>query len=80
MCVWYVCAQPCLTLCDPIDCSPLGLFAHRIFQARILEYLAISYSRDSSQPRDQNCMHLLCVSCFGRQILYHLGSPILYFN
>ena len=64
-----VCALSCLTLCDPIDCSPPGSSIHGISQARILEWVAISYSRGSSSPRDQN--HLSCISCFGRQILYH---------
>ena len=38
--------------CDPIDCSPLGSYVHGISQARILEWVAISPSRGSSQPRD----------------------------
>ena len=42
----------CLTLCDPMDCSPPGSSVHGIFQARILEWVAISSSRGSSQPRD----------------------------
>ena len=46
-------AQSCLTLCDPVDCSLLGSFVHGILQARILEWIAISFSRGSSQPRDQ---------------------------
>ena len=46
-------AQSCLTLCDHMDCSPTGSSVHRIFQARILEWLAISFSRRSSWPRDQ---------------------------
>ena len=46
-------AQLCLTLCDPMDCSPPGCSIHGIFQARILEWVAISFSRGSSQPRDQ---------------------------
>ena len=37
-------AQPCLTLCNPMDCSPPGSLFHRIFQARILDWVAISYS------------------------------------
>ena len=41
-----VCAQPCLTLCDPMDCSLPGSSVHRILQARILEWVAISFSRD----------------------------------
>ena len=44
--------QFCLTLCDPMDCSPPGSSIHGILQARILEWVAISFSRGSSQPRD----------------------------
>ena len=43
-----VCAQSCPTLCDPMDWSPLGSSVHGILQARILEWVAISYSRRSS--------------------------------
>ena len=43
--------QSCPTFCDPMDCSPPGSSVHEIFQARILEWLAISFSRGSSQPR-----------------------------
>ena len=52
----------CPTLQDPKDCSLPGSPIHRIFQARILEWVAISFSRGSSQPRDQtrvSCLHLL---------------------
>ena len=45
-------AQSCLTLCDPMDCSLLGFSVHGIFQARVLEWVAISFSRGSSWPRD----------------------------
>ena len=45
-------AQSCLTLWDPMDCSPPGSSVHGIPQARILEWVAISLSRGSSQPRD----------------------------
>ena len=38
--------------CDPVDCSPPGSSVHRILQARILEWVAISFSRESSQPRN----------------------------
>ena len=57
------------TLCDPLDCSLPGSFAHRILQARILEWVAISSSRRSSRPRDQTLIS--CVSCMGRWVLYH---------
>ena len=43
-------AQLCLTLCGPIDCSPLGSSTHGIFQARILKWVAISYSKDLPNP------------------------------
>ena len=39
--------------CDPVDCNPPGSSIHGILQARILERVAISFSRGSSQPRDQ---------------------------
>ena len=42
-----------VSLCNPMDCSPPGSSVHGIFQARILEWVAISSSRGSSQPRDQ---------------------------
>ena len=45
--------QLCQTLCDPLDCSLPGSSVHGILQARILEWAAISFSRGSSQPRDQ---------------------------
>ena len=44
--------QSCPTLCDPINCIPPGSSVHGILQARILEWVAISFSRGSSQPRD----------------------------
>ena len=46
-------SQSCPTLCNPMDCSPPGSSVHEIFQTRILEWVAISFSRGSSQPRDQ---------------------------
>ena len=46
-------AQSCLTLCNPMDCSPPGSSVHGILQARILEWVAISFSRESSEPRDR---------------------------
>ena len=58
--------QSCLNLCDPTDCSPPSSSVHGIVQARILEQVAISFSRGSFQPRNQTC-----ISFIGRQILYH---------
>ena len=46
-------AQSCLTLCDPMDCSLAGSSIHMIFQARVLEWVAMSFSRGSSQLRDR---------------------------
>ena len=45
--------QSCPTLCDPVDCRPPGSSIHGILQARILEWVAISFSRGSSWPRDR---------------------------
>ena len=64
-----MCAQMCLTLCDPMDCSPPVSSVHGISQAKILQWVAISFSRVSSWPRDQTCIS--CFSCIGRQIPYH---------
>ena len=46
-------AQSCPTLCHPVDCSPPGFSLQGLLQARILEWVVISFSRGSSQPRDQ---------------------------
>ena len=46
-------AQSYLTLCDPMDCSLPGSSVHGIFQARILEWVAISFSRGSFRPKDR---------------------------
>ena len=58
-------AQPCLTLCNPMDDSLPGSSVHRILQARLQEWVAMPCSRGSSQPRDRTR-----VSCTGRQTLY----------
>ena len=55
VCAWSV-AQSYPTLCDPMDCSPPGSSVCGILQARILEWVAISSSRGSSQRRDQTCV------------------------
>ena len=51
-CVYSV-TQSCPTLCDPLDCSPPGSSVHEVFQSRVLDWVAISSSKGSSQPRDQ---------------------------
>ena len=58
----YLVAESGLTLLRPLSGSSI----HGISQTRILELVAIHFSRGSSQPRDQTC-----ISCLGRQILYH---------
>ena len=65
---WSEVAQSCPTLCDPRDCSLLGSSVHVIFQTRILEWVAISFSRVSSQPRDQTR-----VSCIVGRHFHHLS-------
>ena len=50
------------------DSLNYSLPIHRISQARVLEWVAIAFSRRSSQPRDRT--HVSCVSCFGKRILY----------
>ena len=66
------CSQSCPTLCNPIDCSPLGSSVHGIFQARIPELVVISFSMGSSPPRDRT--HVSCISCIVRQVLYHCAT------
>ena len=66
-------AHSCPMLCDLMDYSPSGSSVHVISHARILEWVAISFSRGSSQLRDRTP-----VSCLGRWTLNHychLGSP-----
>ena len=67
-----VCAQLCLTLCHPMDCSLPGFSLPGIFQARILEWVAISSSRGSPQTRGQSAGS--CVSYLARQLLYHWAT------
>ena len=63
-------------LCNPMDCSPPDSSIRGIFSARMLEWVAISYSRGSSQPGDQSLIS--CISC-RRFLCYlcYLGSPML---
>ena len=58
-------ARSRLTLCFSMDCSPPGLSVRGIFQTRIPEWVAISFSRESSWPRNGTC-----ISCLGRWILH----------
>ena len=61
---WNEVAQSCPTLCDPMDCSLPGSSVHGIFQARILEWVAISFSRGSSWPRDRTQVSGIVGRCF----------------
>ena len=65
----------CLTLCNPMDCSPPGSSVHWVSQARILEWVAISFSRGSSQSKSWT--H---VSSTGRQVLYHWAIREAHYN
>ena len=74
---WYwhcisclVYARSCLTLCHPMVCSLLGFSVHGLFQARILEWVSVSFSRGSSWPRDRTWVCYTC--CIVRWIRYHL--------
>ena len=67
-----MCAQSRPTLCDPMNCSPPGSSDHEIFQAKLLDWVVISFSRGSSWPSDRT--HISWISCTGRQILYHWAT------
>ena len=71
-CVGAPLLQSCLTLCNPMDCSPPGSSVHGILQARILKWVAISSSRGSSLSRDQTLISY--VSCISRWALYHQAT------
>ena len=62
-------AQSCPTLCHAMDYSPPGSSVQAILQTRILEWVTVSFSRESSWPRAQTL-----TSCTGRQILYHWAT------
>ena len=57
-------AQSWPTLCNPMDCSLPASSIHRIFQARVLKWVAISFSRGSSRPRDQTWVSRISGRCF----------------
>ena len=77
LCNVCVCVCVCSlmsTLCNPVECSHTGFAVHGISQARILEWVAISYSRGCSRPRDQICvLHLLYYQADSLP-LYHLET------
>ena len=57
-------AQSCPALCDPMDSSLPGSSAHEIFQARVVEWAATSFSRGCSQPRDRTWVSCIADRCF----------------
>ena len=73
-------AQSCTTFCDPMDCGLPGSSIHGIFQARILEWVALSFSRGSSRPRDGTQVGHIAGRCFTSSVppgkpFYAQGSP-----
>ena len=68
VCVCLV-TKPCLILCDPMDCSPPGSSVHGILQARILDWIAMPFSRGSAWTQGSNPSLLHC-----RWILYHRAT------
>ena len=78
-CIAHVCVksfQWCLTLCDPIDCSPSGSSVHGILQARRLEWVAMPSSRGSSRPRDRTHVSFITGGLFTTQPLRKPGKPL----
>ena len=67
--------RSCLTLCDPVDCSPPGSSVHGILQAGILEWVAISFSRGSSRPRNRNCVSCTTGRFFSAEPKTNISSP-----
>ena len=65
---WSEVAQSCPTLCDPVDCSPPCSSVHGIFQARVLKWVATSFSRGYSRPRNRTQ-----VTCIVSKTLYRLS-------
>ena len=65
-------AKFCWTMCNSMDCSPPSSSVHGIFQAGILEWVAISFSRGSSCLKVRTL--IFCISCIGRPLLYHRAT------
>ena len=71
-------SQSCLTLCNPMDSSPPGSSVHGVLQARILEWVAIPFSRRSSQPRDGTQVSYIAGRFF--TILATIGHMYIFFG
>ena len=78
---WSEVSQSCLTLCGPIDCSLPCSSIHGIFQARVLEWIAISFSRGPSRPRDRTQVSCIVGRCFTiwttRKVLYYIINLVI---
>ena len=70
--------QLCPTLCDPVDCSLPGSSVHGIFQARVLEWGAISFSKRSSWPRDWTQVSCIVRRCFTIWATTEVTSPAFF--
>ena len=66
--------KPCLTLCDPLDCSLPGSFVHEILQARILEWNALLFSRENHRDGKQIGQDYIEDDERGKNVMYGLGS------
>ena len=73
VCIPVKSLQLCLTLCNPMDCSPPDSSVHGILQARILEWIAMPSCRESSQPRDRT-VYLRCKMCLFHLLHWQVGS------
>ena len=71
--------QSCPTLCNPMGRSLKGSSVHEIFQARVLEWVAISFSRGSSQPRDRTQVSCIAGRCFTVWATMRQIDSLIYF-
>ena len=76
-CVRAKLLQSCLTLCNPVDCSPSGSSVHRIPQERTLEWVVMPSCRGSSQPRNRTCNSCIAGGFFTAE---PLGKPMMKYN
>ena len=79
MCVCALLLQSCLTFCDPMNCSPPGSSVHVIFMARILEWVAISSSRDLPDPGIEPASPL-SPALLADSLLLILFNPVMMFK
>ena len=81
--VWVLVTQSCPTLHDPMDCSPPGSSVHAILQARILEWVAIPFSRGSSWHRDRTLVSCISGRFFTvwvtREALFYKQTSLSFF-